>query len=628
MMSGRGTQTLAVVGLLLATVSPVTAVPPDDRAGPEGRKRLEVLPSSRVLNAPARWQQLAVQAHFSDGSSRDVTRFTVFTSSDSAVADVSPAGLVEFRQPGEVAILCRYLDQLQAVRLTYLEPKKGFAWKAPPEHNYVDRHVFAKLKMLSIRPSELCGDEEFIRRACLDLCAVLPTPEEVRSFLADTRNDKRAQLIEALLERPEFADFWTLKWMDVLRANRRALGVKGVEAYRHWLREHVEKNTPFDRVVRELLTASGNTFSNGPANYYRAAREPQELAEATAQLFLGIRLQCAKCHHHPFERWTQNDYYSTAAFFARVQSKTESGKKQNAKNPEAEIISLGTQGEVSHPRTGQAMPPRFLGGTAADVAEGMDRREILARWLTAGDNPFFARSVVNRVWFHLFGRGIVDPVDDFRDSNPPANDELLDALARDFVAHQFDVKYLIRTITASRTYQLSARSNAFNRDDNKYFSHTLPRLLTAEQLLDAVCAVTEVPEKFSGVPAGTRAVQLPDGEVNHPFLKTFGQPARDLPCECERGGDANLAQALQLINGVVVHEKLTSAKNRIGRLLSQKPADVDMLVELYLATLSRRPRENEAKAALEFLAKTSDKRQAWEDIQWALLNSKEFMFRH
>jgi hypothetical protein len=601
---------------------------PDDPPDLPGVQRLAILPGPRVLHAPARWQQLAVLAHFTDGTVRDVTRLTVFSSSDNTIAEVSGTGLVEFQQAGEIAVLCRYLDHLQTVRLSYLEPRDGFVWPNPPEHNYIDRHVFAKLRKLSLPPSDLCTDQEFIRRAYLDLCAILPTPEEVRAFLADPSKDKRAKLIDALLERPEYADFWTLKWMDVLRGSRRVLGLKGVEVYRQWLRDHLEKNTPFDQVVRELLTANGNTFSNGPANYYRVAKEPQDLAEATAQLFCGVRMQCARCHNHPFERWTQDDYYSLAAFFARVKAAPEPGKKPNRRNPEAEIISVEPSGEVLHPRTGQPVPPRFLGGQVAAVPPDRDRREVLAAWLTAGDNPFFARSVVNRVWFHLHGRGIVEPVDDFRDSNPPANDELLDALARDFVEHRFDLKHLIRTILNSRTYQLSARSNPFNRDDSKYFSHALPRLLSAEQLLDALSAVTEVPEDYKGAALGTRAVQLPDGDVGHPFLKTFGQPARDLPCECERGGDANLAQALQLLNGTTVHEKLVHPNNRIGRLLEMKRSDADILTEIYLATLSRPPREDETREVLAFVSQVGDRRQAWEDVLWTLLNSKEFLFRH
>ncbi len=603
----------------------------DDPATLPAVQGITILPGPRVLKDPARFQQLSVMAKFADGRTRDVTRLTVFSSSDAAVAEVNVNGLVEFKQAGEIAILCRYLESLETVRLTYLEPRQGFVWVDPPTSNYVDEKINAKLKMLSIPPSEVCSDHDYIRRASLDLCAVLPTPEEVNDFVNDKDPKKREKLIEKLLDRPEYADFWTLKWADVLRNNRKSVQVKGIHVYQKWLRTHVDKNTPFDEVIRELLTASGSTFSNPPANYYRIARDPTSLAESTAQLFFGVRMQCAKCHNHPFERWTQDDYYSMAAFFARVkQKKDPSEPGANPQTPGAEIIYSDRAGEVTQPRTGKTMSPKVFGKPAPTIPAGKDRREVLAELVTAPDNTFFSKSVVNRIWFHLMGRGIVDPVDDFRDSNPSANDELLEALAKDFVAKKFDVKHVIRTIMLSRTYQLSAQTNEFNKDDNKYFSHAVTKLLTAEQLLDALCTVTEVPEKFAGLPLGTRATQLPDGEINHPFLKTFGQPARELACECEREGDSNLAQALQLINGPTVNEKLRNANNRVGRLLAKKMPEIDLLNELYLASLSRLPMSREVSAALDHVAKAKpeDKRKAWEDVQWALINSKEFLFRH
>jgi hypothetical protein len=592
-------------------------------------KGIEVLPGSRVQLDPGRWQQLAVRAHFADSSVRDVTRLTVFSSSDSAVAEVNNTGLVEFQQAGEVAILCRYLLELHTVRLTFLEPRKGLVWPNPPENNYVDKHVFAKLKLLSLPPSELCTDQEFVRRAYLDVCGILPTPAEVQKFLTDQDANKRSRLVDELLERPEYADFWTLKWSDVLRSSRKAVQIKGTFVFQQWLRDHLVRNTGFDEVVRELLTANGRTFANPPANYYRIARDPQNLAETTVQLFFGIRMQCCKCHNHPFERWTQDDYYSMAAFFARVrQKRDELEPGPNPMTPGGEVIYSDRAGEVTQPRSGKVMAPKFMGGAVAAVPPGKDRRDVLAEWLTSPGNPFFAKATVNRIWFHLTGRGIVDPVDDFRDSNPSANDELLDALARDFVASKFDVKHLIRVVMTSRTYQLSAQTNDFNKDDAKYFSHAVTKLLTAEQLLDALCTVTEVPEKFPGLPLGTRATQLPDGEINHPFLKTFGQPARELACECEREGESNLAQALQLINGPTVNEKLRNPNNRIGRLLAKKTSDLELLNELYLSTLSRLPTAFDVQVALGHVAKAQDKRKAWEDVHWALLNAKEFLFRH
>ncbi len=601
----------------------------DDAADLPPLKSIQILPGARLLTEPSRWQQLVVMATFADGSVRDVTRLTVFSSSDTSVATVSNTGLVEFKGAGEIAVLCRYLMELQTVRLTFLQPRPGFVWANPPENNYVDHHVFAKLKMLSLPPSDLCTDQEFIRRATLDVCGVLPTADEVKTFLADPAPDKRAKLIDRLLDRPEYADFWTLKWSDIFRSSRKAIQVKGVYVFQGWLRGHVEDNDGFDVIVKEMLTADGSTFANPPANYYRIARDPQNLAETTVQLFCGVRMQCAKCHNHPFERWTQDDYYSMAAFFARVKQKkdpTEPGP--DPKTAGGEIIYCDRSGEVQQPRTGQTMKPKFMGGATPEIPAAQDRRVALANWIASADNPFFAKSVVNRIWFHLNGKGVVDPVDDFRDSNPSANDELLDALAKDFAASKFDVKHMIRVIMASRTYQLSAQATDFNRDDNKYFSHAVTKMLTAEQLLDGICAATEVPEKYAGEPAGMRAMQLPDGDPNHPFLKTFGQPARELACECERESDSNLAQALQLINGQTINEKLRAPNNRVGRLLAAKASDGEVLNELYLSTVSRPPTAADTKTALVYVGRGLDKRKAWEDVQWALLNSKEFLFRH
>jgi hypothetical protein len=578
---------------------------------------------------PARWQQLAIEATFSDGSTRDVTRFSSLSTSDPSVADVTPQGLVEFRQAGEVAILGRYLEEMVTIRLTYLEPKPGFKFPNIPEDNEIDKHVFAKLKLLNISPSDLCTDADFVRRAYLDICGIIPSAEEVKVFLADKAPDRRAKLIDALLERPEYADFWTLKWSDVLRSNRKTIQVKGTQIFQHWIRERVEQNAPFDQVVRDLVTSRGSTFTEAPANFYRVARDPQNLAETTAQLFFGVRMQCAKCHNHPFERWTQDDYYSLAAFFARVKQKADPMQPgPNPQTPGAEVIYTDRGGEVTQPRTGKVMPPKYMGGDIAKVADGQDRREALAAWMTSGTNPFFARALANRVWFHVMGRGVVEPVDDFRDSNPSVNDDLLSFLTRDLVSHQFDIKHLIRTIMNSRSYQLSATANEGNKDDTRYFSHSVSRLLTAEQLLDAICQSTEMPEKYAGMPAGTRATQLPDGEVNNLFLKTFGQPARELACECERESDSNLAQALQLINGPTINDKLRSPTNRVGRLMNEKKTDNEILADLYLNTLSRLPTAEDEKIAMAHLAKVKDRRRGFEDLHWALINAKEFLFRH
>jgi Protein of unknown function (DUF1553)/Protein of unknown function (DUF1549) len=602
----------------------------DDPATLPTVKKVEVLPGARLLKAPSKWQQLAVNATFTDGTTRDMTRLTVFSSSDPSIADVSPNGLVEFKRSGEVAVLCRYLQEMIAVRLTYLEPREGFVWPNPPETNFVDKFTFAKLKQMSIAPSDICTDYEFVRRAYLDCIGRMPSIEESKTFLADKDAKKRDKLIDALVEMPEFADFWALKWADVLRSSRKTIQTKGSYGFQAWLRHHFQEDTPWDKVVQELITANGNTFNNPPANYYRIAKDPTSLAETTAQLFLGVRMQCAKCHNHPFERWSQDDYYGMAAWFARVKTKAEptTGAKPAAPVAGAEVVYLARDGEVTQPRSGKTMKPRFIGVGDADVKPGEDRRGVLAVWLTSPENAFFSKSVANRVWFHLMGKGIVDPVDDFRDSNPSCNDELLDALAKDFAKNKFDMKLLVKTIMKSRTYQLSAQPNESSKDDGKYFSHAVTKLLSAEQLLDAICDFTAMPEKFAGLPMGTRAIQLPDGEVNHPFLKAFGQPARELACECERESDGNLAQALQLINGPTVNEKVRNAGNRLGKMLTAKTSNDEMLNELFYAALARAPFDDEKKIALGHVAKGTDKRKAWEDVVWALINTREFLFRH
>jgi hypothetical protein len=593
---------------------------PDDPPALPAVAKVTVL-GARVQLAPAARQQLAVVAAFADGATRDVTRLTNFSTSDPGLADVTPTGRVDFKRPGEVAVLCRYLDQMISVRLTYLDPRPGFVWPDVKTNNYVDTHVFTKLKTMTIAPSDVCNDSEFVRRAYLDAVGRLPTVAEAKAFLNDAAADKRPTLITQLLTLPEFADFWALKWADVLRSSRKTVQLKGSLGLQTWLREQFVRNVPFDQTVRELLTAAGDTATNPPANYYRIAKDPQSLGETTAQLFLGVRMQCAKCHNHPFERWTQDDYFGMAAWFARVRQRPTEAKS-------AEIVYVTRAGDVTQPRTGKPMPPRYPGASDTPAAGDDDRRTVFADWLTKPGNPFFAKSVANRVWFHLLSKGIVDPVDDFRDSNPASNDELLDALAKDFAESGFDLKRLVYTIMTSRTYQLSAKPNATNADDSRYFSHAVTKLLTAEQLLDAVCDVTGVPEKFTGLPAGTRAVQLPDGEVNHPFLKAFGQPAREIPCECEREADGNLGQALQLINGTTVNEKVRNANNRLGSLLTAKKSDEEILADIYWAALARPPKPAEAAAALGHVAKAKDKRKGWEDVLWAVVNMREFLFRH
>lgn len=549
-------------------------------------------PSGRVLRFPAKRQQLRVVARFSDGSSRDVTPLAVYSSSDTAVAEVDVNGLVTGVERGEAAIVVRYLEHIEAVFLTFVRDIEGYAWNNPPANNYIDKLVHEKLRQLQYLPSDLCTDDEFLRRVFLDVTGQLPTLAETNAFLNDPAADKRARLIDNLLERPEYAKFWTLKWGDLLRLTKGQVGADGVHKYHRWVERAVRDNMPYDRFAHQLLTASGSTFENPPANFFRTSKEATDTVETVSQVFLGARLQCAKCHNHPFERWTQDNYYGMAAFFNRVQ-------RGQAERPDEMFIFSGASGEVVQPRTGQRMKPWLPGKGSLEKADPRDRRITFADWLTSADNPYFAKIEVNRIWSHLLGRGIVDPPDDFRESNPPANAALLDALAADFVAQGFDRKHIIRTILNSRTYQASFRPNEFNESDTKYFSHYQPRLLQAEQLLDAICHVTSVDESFASLPPGSKATQAPAPDlINHEFLKIFGQPERQTVCDCERSNDSNLGMAIQFFNGKLIHNKVRDANNRFRRLMKADAKDPEIIRQLHLAAVCRPPTDKELQAAL------------------------------
>jgi hypothetical protein len=583
--------------------------------------KIDILPRVSVFRQPAARQQLYVNGHFSDGSVRDITALTVFTSSNESVATVDKNGAVDKVGRGETAILARYLDKMETSFVTFLEDVEGFAWSNPPENNFVDTIAFAKIKQLQFLPSDLCTDEEFVRRAYLDTMGRLPRIDEAIMFLDDAGKDKRSKLIDRLVDSPDFAGFWTLRWGDILRSNSKKLNATGVYKFRRWIYDGIYQDKPLDQFARELLTASGSAYENPAANYWRASRDANDATETTAQLFLGIRIQCAKCHNHPFERWSQDNYYGIAAAFTRI------GRKKGA-DPTDEVIFAASTGEIKQPRTGQTMKVHLLLKGDVDVPANQDRRVVFADWLTAADNPFFAKAAVNRIWGNLMGRGIVEPVDDFRDSNPPSNGKLLDELARQFVENKFSRKWAVRTIMKSRLYQLSSRKNEFNADDEIYNSHATTRLLSAEQLLDAICQVTDVPENFKGLPPGTRAVDLVDPPTNHYFLKIFGQPQREMACQCERSSESNLSQALQMINGPVVHNKLRDGKSRIAKMFNEKESDEEIITALYLSALARRPVSEEMEASKKHIAGSKDRKQALEDVGWAVLNSKEFLFQH
>ncbi len=591
--------------------------------------RLDVWPRDRVLLNGAGEQQIVVRATFSDGASRDVTHLTCYEP-NIEIARVSPAGLVTADKSGEVTILVRYLDQRAPVRLAFVPERPDFRWTDVKANNYIDEHIYTRLKALRMQPSGLCDDATFLRRVYLDLCGILPTPAEARAFLADRDAHKRSKLVERLLERPEYAEYWALKWADLLRNEEKAVDAKGVRHVQHWLKQWFSDDRPLDRFARELLTSQGSTYEQPAANFFRTNLEPQKAAETTAILFLGTRIACAKCHNHPFDRWTQEDYYGLSAFFARVKTRMlENERRDKLDKHELKgemIVWLDREGEVAHPTTGDRLSPRLPGGSSPKISDETDRRAALADWLVRPDNPYFARNMANRIWYHLLGRGLVEPVDDLRESNPASNEPLLDALASDLTKHNCSQKHLIRRIANSRTYQLSSRPTPTNAEDESNFSHVIPRMLSAESLLDAISQVTEVPEEFKGHPRGTRAVQLPGVQGGTRFLIEFGRPDRLLACECERGKDATLNQAFQMISSETINRKVQDSP-RLARLLERNATHQEIITELYLAALSRYPGERELQTIGERLGRALDRRRAVEDLLWAVLNMKEFLLR-
>lgn len=588
--------------------------------------KLEVLPGARRLPTSHPRQQLVARAHLSDGRIRDVTSLSVFTTNEKEAATITPSGLVEFNRTAEVSFLVRYLDRITGVRLSYLQQDPQFAFKSPPEINAVDHHVFAKQRDLQLLPADVCRDDVFLRRVYLDVTGTLPTPEDARTFLDSTDSSKRAKLIDELLERDDYAEFWALKWADLMRGSDVTISKRGVHSFHRYLVDRFRNDRPFDEFARETLTSQGNTLHKPGANFHRIARTPEESAEAAAQLFLGVRIGCAKCHNHPFEALTQDDYYGLAAYFARVKFK---GKQFMVDD---EIVYLDRNGEMRHPTKNVNIPPAAFGESAGELKPDDDRRERLVAWLTRPDNPYFAKSTVNRVWYHLFGRGIVEPVDDFRDTNPPSNPELLEQLAVEFTKSGYRLKPVLRLVLNSSTYQLDVRPAAqqskFAASPEPYFTHSVPRMLTAEQLLDAVTEVTGIPEDFPGYPRGTRAIQIAEGTIEHPFLKAFAKPVRDVTCECAREDDPSLGQVLHLLNNRGIVENIKSPRSHVSQWLVAGLPDAEVLENIYLLTLSRRPTSAEQDLVRAHLAKSADRAAGFYDVQHALLNSNEFLLRH
>ena len=592
---------------------------------------LHVTPGQRTAKLDET-QQLRAVVEYTDGSSRDVTSFARYDSMDEGVLAVNSAGLVTAIGKGQSVIMVRYEGQVEAV--TFVVPFGNRTQLANwHNHNFIDELAADKFHELQLEPSALCDDPTFLRRAFLDAIGALPTLAETSAFLESKDPLKRTHLVERLLGLAEdpsqniyndrYASFWTLKWSDLIRNNSNDLGEQGMWALHNWIKESFRTNKPYDQFVRELVTAKGSIYSSGPANYFRINGNASELTEATSQLFLGLRLECAKCHHHPFESYSQADYYGLAAFFARVGQK---GSEEFGLFGRESVIVVRDAGEVKHPRTGQQMRPTPLEGEP--VEHKLDRRIPLAKWLTAPGNRLFARSVANRYAGYLLGRGLVEPIDDMRSTNPPSNGALLDALAQTLADSGFDLKQLMHAIMTSRLYQLSSQPTEQNFSDRRFYSHYRVKRLAAEPLLDAIDQAVGANTKFKNLPLGTRATELPDAEYPNYFLKTFAKPRRASVCECERVPDENLAQALHTLNGDILAEKIADKNSRIGKLLANKSAHDDIVNQLFLATLIRPPNPKELVFSRELLRESPSPKECYEDLLWALINSKQFLFVH
>ena len=602
--------------------------------------QLEVTPRSIVLPAPADRFRVRAIAYFSDGSKRDVTGLTTYDFTASGIAKITPTAEVIREQTGETVLLARYLGHVAPVRVVFLPDRPAVDLRGFPATTEIDRLVRNQFRELRLEPAALTADHVFVRRAFLDATGLLPTAAEAKAFLADHRADKRDRLIDDLIARPAFAQFWAQKWADLLRTEEKALDRKGVTVFYQWIASRISADQPMTEFARELLTATGSTYANPATNFWRAVREPTERAEAVAQVFLGVRVACARCHNHPFDRWTSSEYYGFSSLFARIDYRVGENRKRDTLDVHEfvgeQVVFQRREGEVLDPRTQLPAKPRFLGSTPLELSPEGDRLAALADWMIDPANPFFARAQVNRVWLHLNGRGLVDPNDDFRATNPPSNPELLDWLAADFKNRGYRLKPLVRTIMRSRAYQLSATAHDPASRDDCHNSHAIARPITAEQLLDAVVQVLEVPVRFNGYPLGLRANQLPsppqtnrrggDG-VGERFLRVFGKPDRLLTCECERIDDPGLIQAFQLITGELLDTLLRTPDNRIGKLLASSAKDEAILEEFYLSALSRLPTATETEVLSARLARAADRRAEWEDIVWGLINSKEFHLR-
>jgi hypothetical protein len=581
---------------------------------------VELFPRTIVLEGTGATQQMIARAKYADGTDRDVTNLAVFLSNNDNSATISPDGLVTAGARGEAFVMARFSTHTVGSQVLALPADLQYEAPTTPPTNYVDELVNKKLQKIRLLPSALCSDEVFLRRVTLDITGLLPTPEEYTQFTADTDPAKRAKLVDRLLERKEFSEIWAMKWAELLMIRTtQIVSNKAAFLYYNWLTSQISNNVPLNKMVQDMLCATGGTFKNPQTNFYQVEPDTLKLAENVAQVFMGIRTQCAQCHNHPFDRWTMDDYYSFAAFFAQVGRKTGEDYRET-------IVFNTFGGEVNHLVGGRPMPPKFLGAPAPDV-NGKDRREVLAQWLASPENPYFATSVANRVWAHFFGVGVVDPIDDIRVSNPASNPELFQTLGQKFTSYNYDFKQLVRDICNSQAYQRSTERNASNETDEKNFAHANLRRIRSENLLDCISQVTETKDKFGGLPLGARATQIADGGTSTYFLTTFGRAARQTVCSCDVKTDPTLSQALHLLNGETVQEKI-----RAGGVLKratdagQTPAQI--IESIYIRCLSRKPTAEETEKLVALIGQAPDVGQGLEDVFWALLNSREFIFNH
>ena len=597
-----------------------------DLKDPVRLESIHVYPEKVVLS-PSRQHQLQLIANYSDGSLRDVTRLAIFTANTERVASVDDMGLVTAADLGETAVVVRFERIFATSNFIVLNANPKFQPTPIPAGNVIDKFVVRKLNDLNINPSELVDDAGFLRRVHLDLIGIQPTPDELRAFLAEKNPAKRANVVDALFKRPEFVDWWTLKWGDLLQNSRNRLSVPALFAFREWIRVAVASNMPLDEFARSILTGRGSFNDDPTGAYFVVSKDTDDTLQRATQVFCGVRMLCAKCHPHPFENWTQADYYGLHSFFNQITTKNDP-RLAGVKNAKILLVNLPV-GYSRNPRSGQLQPPRYLGGDEPKIPTGTDRRVIYAKWLTSPENRFFARSMTNRVWSYFFHRGIIEPVDDLRTTNPPINPELLDALTKDFVDHKFDLRHLMRRIVASQTYQRSSVPNESNAHDDMNFSHAIPRRLPAEALLDSLVQATGIPERFAGAPAGFTAAQLPDANVNSEFLSLFGKPKRMEACECERDDSSNMLQALHFINGKSILSRITSPTGRVAQFLKAKLTNSQLIEQLYLWSVCRFPSPQELEVSRKFIASYGDKRtEAAQDLMWALLNSRDFMLVH